>query len=190
MSTCTVRIRHEENVMLRWRRNIILYVCRSQFTFFYSSKYGLRPARTAATTSRHLTSFSIQCAHNCTSRDRRHRPTAAAQTTTTAPARRWRCCHRLLPLWRARRCCAGARSMLAGCCACQLHCCSTCSSPAASSIGTALGLWLWLRLRATAAAAPHARRRPRRGSSPSSLASWDSARPGLEPGPSRERKFI
>ena len=35
-----------------------------------------------------------------------------------------------------------------------------------------------------------ARRGPRRGSSPSSLASWDSARLGLEPGPSRVRKFM
>ena len=49
---------------------------------------------------------------------------------------------------------------------------------------------------AVAAAVSHgsrciaARRGPRRGSSPSSLASWDSARLGLEPGPSRVRKFM
>jgi hypothetical protein len=142
---------------------------------FLAEKYGLRPVRTG----HHVRTFG-QFFSACTPDDHEteelttHRPTAAAQTTTAAAARRRR--HRpwLLPPWRLQRC-AGAR------CACRLHLllsrCIAVPVPVAAAAGHG-------------SCCTTARRGPRRGSSPSSLASWDSTRPGLEPGPSRERKSI
>jgi hypothetical protein len=138
---------------------------------FFSSKYGLRPARTGYQCGVHTTA---QAETDDTDRQQQHRRQRRRRHGGGGIA--IGCC----------RCGGGGAALVLAVCLLRLP-----AAPEALLLRAALGLWLWLRLRATAAAAPHARRRPRRGSSPSSLASWDSARPGLEPGPSleTERKF-